>query len=111
MKNIKAESKWVRSSPRKISRILDLVRGKPVIEAAAILKFLPQKAARIALKVLQSAVANAKHNQKKNEAALVIKECYANKGVTLKRIRPRARGRAFPIKKRTSHVTICVEEK
>jgi len=111
MTQIKAKVKWVKSSPRKVQRILDLVRGKPAIEAIAALRFMPQKAARIIEKVIRSAVANAKNNNKLNEAGLVISECYANKGVDMKRFQPRAKGRAFPIKKRTAHVTVCLEEK
>lgn len=111
MTNIKARVKWVKSSPRKIQRVLDLVRGKSAAEAAALLKFMPQKGARIVEKVLKSAVANAKNNYKLNEAKLVVSECYANKGIVMKRWQPRARGRAFPIKKRSAHVTVCLEEK
>jgi len=108
MKQVKAKVKWVKSSTRKIQRVLDLVRGKSAAEAMTILKFMPQKGARIVEKVLKSAVANARNNNKMEEAGLVVSEAYANKGVIMKRWQPRARGRAFPIKKRSSHVTICV---
>jgi large subunit ribosomal protein L22 len=108
MKQVKAKVKWVKSSARKIQRVLDLVRGKSAAEAMTILKFMPQKGARIVEKVLKSAVANARNNNKMEEAGLVVSEAYANKGTSMKRWQPRARGRAFPIKKRTSHVTICV---
>lgn len=108
---VKAKSKWVKSGDRKLSRVIELIRGKSAGEAAAILKFMPQKGARIVEKVLKSAVANAKHNFKLDEASLVIAEAYANKGIIMRRFQPRARGRAFPIKKRTSHVTICLEAK
>jgi large subunit ribosomal protein L22 len=111
MTKVFARVKWVKSGDRKISRTLEVVRGKPAAEALALLKFMPQKGARIVEKVLKSALANAKNNNKLNEAKLVITECYANKGIIMKRFQPRARGRAFPIKKRTSHVTICLEEK
>lgn len=111
MTSVKARVKWVKSSPRKIARVLDVIRGKTAAEAVALLKFMPQKGARIVEKLVRSAVANAKNNFKLDEAGLVVSECFANKGIITKRIQPRARGRAFPIKKRTSHVTICVEEK
>lgn len=111
MTNVKARVKWVKSSPRKIQRVLDLVRGKSAAEAMALLRFMPQKGARIVEKVLKSAVANARNNSKLNEAKLVVSECYANKGIIMKRWQPRARGRAFPIKKRSAHVTVCLEEK
>ena len=114
MNEIIAKAKWVKSGDRKIGRVMELVRGKSAAEAMIILKFLPQKAARIVEKVLKSAIANAKNNFKLDEKALVIKEVYANKGIIMKRFQPRARGRAFPIKKKTSHVTVCltsVEEK
>ena len=105
---IKAKTKYTKSAPRKIARVLDVVRGKKALDAVVMLKFMPQKAARIVEKVVRSAIANAKHNQKLNEADLFIKECYVNKGTDLKRIQPRARGRAFAILKRTSHVTVCL---
>ena len=106
MRQVKAKSKWVRSSPRKIQRVAELIAGKSAQEALTILKFLPQKGARILEKVVKSAIANAKNNFKMNESDLIVKEAYANKGITLKRFHPRARGRAFPIKKRTSHITV-----
>jgi len=108
MKEVKAKVKWVKSAPRKIMRIVDLVRGKKASEAITFLKFMPHKAARILEKVIKSAVANAKNNHKMNEAGLLIKEAYVNKGIVMKRFQPRAKGRAFPIKKRTSHVTVCL---
>jgi len=108
MSQAKARVKWVRSAPRKIQRVADLVRGKNAAEALVLLKFMPQKAARILEKVIKSAVANAKNNFKMNEAGLRIHEAYVNKGIVMKRFQPRAKGRAFPIKKRTSHVTISL---
>ncbi len=108
MKEVTAKVKWVRSAPRKIMRIVDLVRGKPATEALAFLKFMPHKAARILEKVIKSAVANAKNNHKLNEAGLMIRQAYVNKGIVMKRFQPRAKGRAFPIKKKTSHVTISL---
>ncbi|MCU0640592.1 MAG: 50S ribosomal protein L22 [Candidatus Margulisbacteria bacterium] len=111
MTTVKARVKWVKSGDRKISRVLEVVRGRPAVEALTMLRFMPQKGARIIEKVLKSAIANAKTNNKMDETKLVVSECYANKGIIMKRFQPRARGRAFPIKKRTSHVTICLEEK
>jgi large subunit ribosomal protein L22 len=111
MTQSRARVKWVKSSPRKIQRVIDLLRGKPAAEALAILKFMPQKGARILEKVIKSAMANAKNNYKMNEAALVIREIYANKGIIMRRWQPRARGRAFPILKRTSHVTVCLADR
>ena len=110
MTAVKARAKWVKSSPRKIQRVMDLVRGKSAGEALVILKFMPQKAARILEKVIKAAVANARNNYKMNEAGLMISEVYANKGTIMKRFQPRAKGRAFPIKKQTSHVTVCLSE-
>ncbi|MFA6169441.1 MAG: 50S ribosomal protein L22 [Candidatus Margulisiibacteriota bacterium] len=110
MVNVKAKSKWVRSSPRKIMRVMNEVRGKSVAEALALLKFMPQKAARIIEKTMKSAIANATNNYKLNEAKLVLGEVFVTKGFVMKRFQPRARGRAFPIKKRTSHVTVSVQE-
>jgi large subunit ribosomal protein L22 len=114
MTTIIAKAKWVKSGDRKISRVMELVRGKSAAEAMIILKFRPQKAARILEKVIKSAIANARNNFKLDENGLIIKEVYANKGVIMRRFQPRARGRAFPIKKKSSHVTVCltsVEEK
>jgi large subunit ribosomal protein L22 len=111
MTTVKAKVKWVKSSDRKIQRVLDVVRGRAAAEAQTLLRFMPQKGARIVAKLLKSAIANARQNHKLDESKLVVTECYANKGIIMKRFQPRARGRAFPIKKRTSHVTICLEEK
>lgn len=108
MNQAKARVKWVKSAPRKIQRLADLVRGKDAAEALVLLKFMPQKAARILEKVIKSAVANARNNFKMNEVGLRIREAYVNKGIVMKRFQPRAKGRAFPIKKRTSHVTISL---
>ena len=108
MRQIKARAKWVKSAPRKIQRIVDVVRGMSAAGALTQLKFMPQKAARILEKVIKSAVANAKHNYKMEESKMIIQEAFVNKGVVMKRFQPRARGRAFPIKKRTSHVTVSL---
>ena len=107
----KATAKTVRVSSRKAKLVLDLIRGKDVEEAAAILKFLPNKAAYETAKVLKSACANATHNFQMDEDKLYVKECYANEGITLKRYMPRAKGSASPIMKRTSHITVVVGER
>ena len=107
----KATAKTVRVSSRKAKLVLDLIRGKDVEEAAAILKFLPNKAAYETAKVLKSACANATHNFQMDEDKLYVKECYANEGITLKRYMPRAKGSASPIMKRTSHITVVVSER
>jgi large subunit ribosomal protein L22 len=106
----KAEAKWVRMGPRKLRRIVNELRGKPAQEALVYLKFLPQRGARILLKTIQSAVANAKNNFKMKEDRLWISKAYINEAPMYKRMQPRSRGRGFPIKKRNSHVMIVVEE-
>ena len=108
---VKATAKTIRHPSRKVRIVLDLVRGKDVKEALGILKFTPNHAARDVEKVVKSAVANAAHNNQMNEDKLYIKECFANEGVTVKRWMPRAKGRATPIMKRTSHITVVVAEK
>lgn len=108
---VKATAKTIRHPSRKVRIVLDLVRGKDVKEALGILKFTPNHAARDVEKVVKSAVANATHNNQMNEDKLYIKECFANEGVTVKRWMPRAKGRATPIMKRTSHITVVVAEK
>jgi large subunit ribosomal protein L22 len=108
---VKAEAKYQRVSERKVKRVLDLVRGKKAQEALTILKFLPHSAAKLALYALMSAVANAKHNYKMEPESLVVSECYVGRATPLKRIRPRARGRAFSRIRRFSHITMFVEAK
>ena len=107
----KAYLNYVRISPRKVSVVLDLIRGKDVKLAKAILEQTPKAAFEPLLKLLKSAVANAENNFGLDTDKLYIAEIYANAGPTLKRIRPRAQGRAFRIRKRTSHITIVVKEK
>ena len=106
-----ATARTVRVTTRKAKLVLDLIRGKDVKEAMGILKFTPNKAARITYKVVKSAVANATHNFQMDEDKLYVKECYANEGITLKRFMPRAKGSASPIMKRTSHITVVVAER
>lgn len=106
----KAVVKYVRISSRKARQVIDLIRGKEVEEARTILKFSPKAGAGIIGKVLDSAIANAQHNLKLRDE-LFISEAYVNQGPTMKRYRPRAMGRATPILKRTSHITMVVSER
>ena len=107
----KAHLKYLRISPRKVSVVLDLIRNKPAKYAMAILKNTNRGASEPVAKLLKSAMANAENNFGMNVDNLIVKECYAGAGPILKRIMPRAQGRAFRINKRTSHVTIVLEEK
>ena len=108
---IKAQAKTVRIAPRKVRLVIDLIRGKDVHEAAAILKFTNRGASDAVAKVLKSAVANATHNNGMDESKLYVKACYVDEGMTLKRFMPRAKGSAAQILKRTSHITVVVEER
>ena len=105
-----AQARMLRISPRKARLVADMVRGKPVEEAQDILTFSPQKAAGLVSKVLESAIANAEENEGADVDELRVGEIYVDEGVTMKRIRPRARGRADRIFKRTSHVTVAVTD-
>ncbi|MBU3851496.1 MAG: 50S ribosomal protein L22 [Candidatus Paralactobacillus gallistercoris] len=105
-----ATAKTVRITARKARLVIDLIRGKNVAEAMAILQFTPRAGAPIIAKVLKSAVANAEHNFDLDAQNLVVSEAYVNEGPTLKRFRPRAKGSASPINKRTSHITVTVSE-
>ena len=107
----RAVAKYIRITPRKVRIVLDLIRGKNVAEAFATLKFTPKAGADVVEKVLRSAVANAENNFDMDADKLFVKTAYADQGPTLKRIHPRSRGQAFKILKRTSHVTIVVDEK
>ena len=104
----RATAKFVRTTPMKARRVLDTVRGKNVDEALDILRFAPQAASEPVAKVLASAVANAENNLGLDPRTLVVSEAYANEGPTMKRIQPRAQGRAYRIRKRTSHITVVV---
>jgi len=108
---VKAKARTVRVSATKARLVLDLIRGKDVKEAMAILQFTPNHAAEITSKVLKSAIANATHNNQMDEEKLYVKACYADEGVTLKRFMPRAKGSASAINKRTSHITVVVDER
>ena len=107
----KAILKYTRISPRKVEIVLDLIRNKPVDLAMGILKHTPKAACEDLEKLLKSAIANAEANFGMNKENLYVSECFVCPGPTLKRIRPRAQGRAFRIDKRTSHVTFVVKEK
>lgn len=107
----KAVAKYIRVSPRKARAVIDLIRGKEIKEAYAILKFTAHKATEPIGKVLKSAVANAEHNYEMNADKLYVKEAYVDPGPSLKRIMPRAMGRADVIAKRSSHITVVVSEK
>jgi len=107
----KALARHIRIAPRKVRIVMDLIRGKNVGEAFAILKHVPKVGSEVLEKVLKSAVANAEHNYDMNSDNLYIAEAYVDQGPTLKRIHPRSRGQAFKILKRTSHVSIIVKER
>lgn len=108
---VKATAKTLRIPPRKARLVIELIRGKDVAEAAAILRFTPNAAAVAIGKTLKSAVANAVNNNDMDEEKLYVKACYANEGITLKRYMPRAKGSASAIHKRTSHITVVVDER
>jgi large subunit ribosomal protein L22 len=101
----------IRIAPRKVSAVIDLIKGKPIDEAYAILNYTPKAASPVLLKLLKSAEANAVNNNSLSRDDLVVADCYANPGPVLKRIMPRARGSAARINKRTSHITVVLKEK
>lgn len=109
----KAQARFVRVTPMKARRVVDLIRGKSVPEAVALMRFAPQSASEPVLKVLNSAVANARYAADQtgaafDEGALVVSSAFVDEGPTMKRFRPRAQGRASRINKRTSHITVMV---
>ena len=106
-----AKARFVRISPTKARRVIDLVRGKSVTEALDILRWAPQDASEPVAKVIASAAANAQNNEGLDPSTLVVATIHADGGPTAKRIRPRAQGRAFRIRKRTSHITVIVESR
>jgi len=106
-----AVARFVRVSPTKARRVIDLVRGKSVAEALDILRWAPQAASEPVAKVIASAAANAQNNNGLDPATLVVATVYADDGPTAKPIRPRAQGRAFRIRRRTSHITVVVESR
>jgi large subunit ribosomal protein L22 len=105
-----ATARYVRQSPYKVRRVLDLVRGLPVEEARVVLEFTNRRATEPIMKTLNSAVSNAEHNLALDADELTVTEAFADEGPTLKRFRPRARGRATQIRKRTCHITIVVAD-
>lgn len=107
----KAKVSYVRISQTKAKQVLDTVKGKDVTTAIGILAYTPRNGARIIEKLLKSAAANAENNNNLDVANLYIAECFVGKGPTMKRIRPRAQGRAFRIEKKSSHITIILDER
>ena len=110
-KEAKAILKTIRIAPRKVRLVLDLIRGKSAGEAIAILRYTPKASAPIIEKLVKSAMANAEHNYEMDIDNLYIAQAFADEGPTMKRFRPRAKGSASAIMKRTSHITIVVKEK
>ena len=106
-----AKLSYARVSVQKACFVLDAIRGKDVTTAAAILEYNPRYASGVIKKLLESAMANAENNLNLDPQGLYVAECYADKGPTMKRIQPRAQGRAYRIEKRTSHITIVLDEK
>ena len=109
-KRARAQAKYIRISSRKVGIVLDLIRGKSVDEALATLMFTPKAAAPVVEELLNSAIANAQNNLDLDPQTLFVAECFADQGPTLKRYQPRARGSAYSILKRTSHITIILDE-
>ena len=106
----RAKAHYVRVTPRKARRVVDLIRGLPADQAAAALAFAPQSASGPIGKVLASAIANAEHGRQADSADLVVSRAWVDEGPTLKRFRPRAQGRGYRINKRTSHITVIVSD-
>lgn len=111
MPEVKAHTRFLRMSPRKVRLVVDAVRGMDVDRALAQLSFMPKAAARPVRKLIESAAANAEHNFKMEREGLFVKAALVNQGPTLKRWRPRAMGSAAPILKRTCHVTVVLDAK
>ena len=105
-----AKATYIRIAPRKVQIVLDLIRNQPVDKAMAILKYTPKAACEPLMKLLKSAIANAENNNNMDVSRLYVAECSVSQGPTLKRIRPRAQGRAFRINKKTSHITLVLKE-
>ncbi|HEX5825246.1 MAG TPA: 50S ribosomal protein L22 [Candidatus Limnocylindrales bacterium] len=108
---VSATAKYLRGSTRKANLVVAAIKGRPVEEAASLLRFMPQHAAHDVLAVLKSATANAENNHNLSAEDLVVVEAHANEGPTIKRWRPRAQGRAFPIHKPMTHITIVVADR
>ena len=107
----RAHLRYARIAPRKVSVVLDMIRGEDVDKALAILQYTPKAACELLYKLVKSAAANAENNHNMDKNNLYVSECFVCPGPMLKRIRPRAQGRAYRILKRTSHVTLVVKEK
>ncbi|MGH3648318.1 MAG: 50S ribosomal protein L22 [Micromonosporaceae bacterium] len=105
----RAIARFVRVSPMKARRVVNLIRGLPAQEALTVLQFAPQAASEPVYKVLASAMANAENNERLDPDSLLVAEAYVDEGPTFKRFRPRAQGRAYRIRKRTSHITVVLE--
>lgn len=107
----RAEAKYLSLAPKKAQRLVRMIRGRPVDDAQALLRFMPSPAARVVGKVLKSAVANAQNNLELDRATLVVARAYVDAGPSTKRVHTRARGRADLVTRRTSHVTVVVAER
>ena len=107
----RASTRFVRISPQKARLVVDMIRGRKVEEALSVLEFTPKKAARIIEKTLRSAVANAEDTKNVDVDELRVTRCWVDEGPTMKRMLPRAQGRATKINKRSSHITVIVDEK
>lgn len=110
-KRPRAIARYIRISPYKVRQVLDIIRGKDYLEAVAVLKHTNKSSSDVLVKLLNSAAANAENNLGLNVNDLYVAECFADQGPTLKRIRPRAKGRAYRILKRTSHITVILDQK
>ena len=106
----RAQARYVRVTPMKARRVIDLIRGMNAADAQAVLKFAPQAASEPIGKVLDSAIANATNNHAMDARSLVVSAAYVDEGPTMKRFRPRAQGRAYRIRKRSSHITVIVSD-
>jgi large subunit ribosomal protein L22 len=104
-----AEARYVRTTAMKSRRVVDLIRGMPAKEALTALKFAPQAASEQVYRVVESAIANAEHNERLDPDSLLVTKAFVDEGPTMKRFRPRAQGRAYRIRKRTCHITVVVE--
>ena len=106
----RAKARYVRVTPRKARRVVDLIRGLPAEQAQAVLSFAPQSASQAIGKVLNSAIANAEYTGQVRSSELVVSRAWVDEGPTLKRFRPRAQGRGYRINKKTSHITLIVSD-
>jgi len=107
----RAKARYIRVTPRKARRVVDLIRGMPADQAQATLKFAPQSASDPVGKVLASAIANAEQQSHLEASSLVVSKAWVDEGPTLKRFRPRAQGRGYRIEKKTSHITVIVSDR